>query len=428
MPLTDAQARKALKGNKDYKIADAGGLYLYVTKAGHKSWRMKYRFAGKERRLMFGPYPEVTLVEARDKRDAARRLLRDDIDPGVETEKRKAAAAARGAITFEAVAREWHEQQAPIWAPVHAADVITSLERDIFPGVGNTSISEMDPPLVLEVLRKVEKRGAIETAERLRQRMSAVFVFAISKGIGTSDPAATVTNALKPLPKKGKQPSITDPDKAREVLIAAEASDASPVTKLASRFLALTAVRPGVVRGVTWDEFEDVDWSGEQFGPFRPLWRIPAERMKLTQDRKTEDAFEHLVPLSWQALATLRAIRRLTERTKLVFPGQCHSHRPLSENAIGYLDNRVGFHGRHVPHGWRAAFSTTMKGIARKARRIEDLEIVELFLAHIPENKVAAAYDRNEHLERRHEMAQEWADLLMEGMRPASDLLDGPRR
>ncbi|WBO22000.1 tyrosine-type recombinase/integrase [Sphingomonas abietis] len=428
MPLTDTQARKAAAKDKDYKLADANGLHLYVTTKGHKSWRMKYRFGQKERRLMFGPYPEVSLSEARDKRDAARRLLRDDIDPGVQTEKRRAEAAARAAITFEKMARQWHEQQTPIWAPVHAADVINSLERDIFPHIGSTPLSEIDPPGVLEVLRKVEKRGAIETAKRLRQRMSAVFVFAISEGVGSADPAAVVTNALKPLPKKGKQPSLTDPDDAREVLVAAEASGASPVTKLASRLLALTVVRPGVVRGASWGEFEGIDWTGDFIGPQQPLWRVPAARMKLVVERKDEEAFEHLVPLPWQAVDVLRTIRRLTERARYVFPSQRHSHHPLSENAIGYLYNRVGFHGRHVPHGWRAAFSTTMKARARKQRRIEDLDTIERMLAHMPENKVAAAYDRHEHMERRRELGQEWADLLMAGMAPAATLLTGPRR
>ena len=431
--MTDAQVRKAKPKDRPYKLSDSGGLFLYVAPTGLRSWRMKFRFDGKEKLLTFGPYPEVTISEARAKRDAARAQLREHEDPsGVRKRAQEAKAEEARALaletSFETIARAWHALQTPLWAPVHANDVITSLERDVFPEIGAEPLRRIGVQTVLAVLRKVEDRGAIETAKRLRQRISAVFVYAISEGMTDINPAAGVTKALKPLPKKRRQPSITEPEEAQKVLIAAEASGASPITKLASRLLALTAVRPAVVRGVTWDEFEDIDWSGEVHGPRRPLWRVPAARMKLIADKKDEAEFEHLVPLSWQAVDALRAVRRLTGRGKLVFPGQRHSHRPLSENAIGYLYNRVGYHGRHVPHGWRAAFSTTMNARAVKLKRPEDKAIIELMLAHEPENKVAAAYDRAGHMERRRELAQEWANLLMEGIVGAADLLEGPRR
>jgi integrase len=414
-------------------MADGGGLYLYVAPTGLRSWRMKFRHDGKEKLLVFGPYPDVSLAEARQKRDDARRQLRDNEDPsGARQRKRdeKAAADAERAklLTFEMVARQWHALQAPRWAPVHAEDVINSLERDIFPDIGDRTLREIDAPLVLKSLRKVEDRGSIETAKRLRQRVSSVFCFAISEGLATADPAGAVGKALKPLPKKGRQPAITDPDEARQVLVDAEASGASPVTKLASRLLALTQSRPGMIRSAAWDEFEGIDWEDRQHGPFLPLWRVPAERMKLVLDLKEETEFEHVIPLSWQAVDVLLAVRRLTGRGRLVFPGQRHSHRPLSENAIGYLYNRVGYHGRHVPHGWRSAFSTKMNALAVKEKRVGDTDIIELMLAHVPENKVKAAYDRAGHMERRRELAQEWSDLLMKDMAPANTLLDGPRR
>lgn len=426
--LTDAQARKAAPKDKPYKMADAGGLYLYVAPTGLRSWRMKFRFQGVEKLLTFGPYPDVSLSEARQKRDDARRQLRDHVDPSGARAKSRAAKDAERLerarkLSFEQVARTWHELQAPRWAPVHAADVITSLDRDVFPDLGGKALDEIDAPMVLATLRKVEGRGSIETARRLRQRISAVFCYAISEGIAANDPAAIVTKALKPLPKKGKQPALTKVDDLRGVLAAAEASGASPVTKLASRLLALTAVRPAVVRGVSWDEFENVDWSGDLIGPSLAIWRIPAARMKLILDRKDEESFEHIVPLPWQAVELLREVRRLTGRGKLVFPGQRHAHRPLSENAIGYLYNRVGYHGRHVPHGWRAAFSTIMN-----ERHRPDRAIIDLMLAHVPTNKVEAAYNRAQHMTRRRELAQEWANLLMEGLSPAAALLEGPRR
>lgn len=428
MPLTDMQAKKAQPGDKPYKIADSGGLYLYVAPTGLRSWRMKFRFQGKEKLLTFGPYPDVSIKEARDKRDEARRALRDNVDPSgarerAQREKEEARAARARELSFEQIGRTWHELQAPRWAPVHAEDVITSLERDVFPDLGDMLPREIDAPTVLATLRKVEARGSIETARRLRQRISAIFAYAVSEGIASTDPASIVTKALKPLPKKGKQPALVKLDDVRAVLRDAEASGAAPVTKLASRLLALTAVRPAVVRGVSWEEFEDVDWTGDAIGPHRPIWRVPAARMKLILDRKDEEAFEHIVPLSWQAVEVLKTARRLTGRGKLVFPGQRHSHRPLSENAIGYLYNRVGYHGRHVPHGWRAAFSTIMN-----ERNRADRAVIDLMLAHVPKDKVEAAYNRSQHLTRRRELAQQWADMLLVGLHPASALLQGPRR
>jgi len=431
--LTDAAVKKAVARDKPYKMADTGGLFLYVAPSGLKSWRMKFRFDNKEKLLTFGPYPDMKLSEARDRRDAARRQIRDHIDP---SGARKRAQEARDQqrveearqITFEQAARAWHEMQKGRWAPVHAEDVITSLERDVFPQIGGKALSAIDAPKVLEVLRAVEDRGSIETARRLRQRISGVYALYISEGVVSVDPAAAVMKALKPLPKKGKQPAITEVPEARQVLIAAESSGASPVTKLASRLLALTQSRPGMVRGAEWSEFEGIDWSGQRYGPDLALWRVPAARMKLVMDLKDEEDFEHLIPLSWQAVDVLRAAHRLTGRGRLVFPGQRHSHRPLSENAIGYLYNRVGYHGRHVPHGWRSSFSTTMNALAKRRQRVGDDDVIELMLAHVPENKVKAAYDRAGHMERRRELAQEWSDLLMDGMVRANDLLEGPRR
>lgn len=436
--LTDTQIRKAQKGERDYKLADSGGLYLLVTTTGAKSFRFKYRMFGREKLLTFGLYPDVGLVEARAKRDAARALIREGKDPALERKRQRLAGAASAATTFEVMARSWYELAKGRWSPVHAADVETSLERDVFKEIGALPIRDVDTALVLATLRKVERRGSIETARRLRQRISAVFAFAISEGAVSIDPAASVQKALKPLPKKGRQPSIVDridePDDAlkaaRKVLADAEGSGASPVTKLGSRLLALTAVRPGVVRGVGWDEFEAIDWQAPAAPGSHPdaLWRVPAGRMKLVLDRKDEEAFEHLVTLPWQAVAVLQAIRRLTARCAFVFPSQRHSHRPMSENAIGYLYNRVGYHGRHVPHGWRAAFSTIMNELAQRAGHHSDRKVIDLMLAHVPKDKVEGAYNRAAHMSRRRELAQQWADLLLEGLPPAADLLTGARR
>jgi integrase len=427
--LTDLKARNAKPGERDYKLADSGGLYLFVTRKGYRSWRMKYRFAGKEKRLTFGPYPHVSLVEAREKRDQAKRQLRDHRDPATEELKRKLGAAADHSETFETVARRWHAMHETRWTRVHASDVIKSLEREIFPALGNMPISQLDAPLVLATLRKIEARGSLETAKRVRQRMSAVFIHAISEGICAADPAATVARAMKPARKSSKQPAIADIQELRILLRTVEASGASPVTKIGSRLLALTVVRPAVLRGAQWDEFEGIDWSaGAAAVGASPVWRIPPQRMKLVLDRKDDASYAHVVPLSRQAVEALAAIRPLTGRYKLVFPSERHAHRPMSENAIGYLYNRCGYHGRHVPHGWRAAFSTIMNERAEREGKAGDRAVIDLMLAHIPANKVEGVYNRAAYMERRREIAQEWSDLLTTGLDAAADLLAGPRR
>lgn len=433
MALTDAAVRSAVAREKPYKMQDSGGLYLYVAPSGLKSWRMKFQFDGKEKLLTFGPYPEVKLTAAREKRDAARAKIRERIDPSgarKRAEEQRAAEKAEAAkqLTFEQAARTWHATQKSRWTKVHAWDVWNSLARDVFPAIGDKPLGAIDAPTVLKVLRAIENRGAVETGRRLRQRISSVYAMYISEGVVQIDPAANVVKALKPLPKKGRQPALTDVDEAREVLIAAESSGADPITKLASRLLALTQSRPGMIRGAEWSEFEGIDWDDKRAGPDFALWRVPAARMKLVLDLKDEEDFEHLVPLCRQAVEVLRAVRRLTGRHRLVFPSQRHSHRPLSENAIGYLYNRVGFHGRHVPHGWRSSFSTTMNALAVKQQRAGDDAVIELMLAHVPANKVKAAYDRAGHMERRRELAQEWADMLIKDLIPANDIIGMPRR
>ncbi len=404
--LTDKAIRAAKAGERAYKLADAGGLHLYVTPSGGKLWRYRYEYAGREKLLSIGPYPDVSLAGARQGRDDARALLRRGRDPAAEKRLRK-AAAAESADAFEDIAREWHARAAPGWTVRHAADVLDSLASGVFPALGRVPVGEITPPMVLAVLRAIEARPAVETARRVRQRMSAVFVWAIATGRATADPAAVVRDALAPV-QKGRQPAVTDLDQAREMLAKAEAEVAHPATKLALRFLALTAVRPGEVRGMRWDELAGLD------GP-EPTWHVPAERMKMKR--------EHAVPLARQALEALDAIRPHTGRGPLVFPNARHAHKPMSENAMGYLLNRAGYHHKHVPHGWRATFSTVMN-----ERHRADRAVIDLMLAHAPDDRVEAAYNRALHMQRRRELAQEWADLLLDGARAAAEVAQGPRR
>ena len=421
MALTDIQARSAKPKDKPYKLTDSHGLYLYVGTSGLRSWRMKFRAGGKEKLLTFGPYPEVKLVEARDKRDAARALLRDGRDPSVEKKVAAAAGAVDAENTFKTVASAWHNLHKAKWTDTHSNDVIDSLARDIFPTLGSLPIRSITPAMVLDALRAVEQRPAIETARRLRQRMSGVFVFGIASGICDNDPAAIVRSAMKPLPAKGRQPALTSIDDARSLLAAAEAATASPVTKIASRLLALTTVRPGVLRQAEWTEFEDLDGKA-------PIWRIPAAKMKLTAARKADIREEFVVPLAPAAVEAIKAIKPLTGRSRYLFPSNRSFFNVMSENAIGYLYNRAGYQGRHVPHGWRATFSTIMNELAEREERGSDRAVIDLMLAHVPKNKVEGAYNRANFMARRREIAGLWADMLMQNCIPAMGLLNGPRR
>ncbi|MFH5924593.1 tyrosine-type recombinase/integrase [Roseomonas xinghualingensis] len=409
--LTDRQIKTATAREKLYRLADGGGLHLQVMPSGSKLWHYRYQLAGKEKTLSIGTYPDVTLAQAREARDDARRLVREGRDPSTEKRLRRVARVEASAITFEAVARAWHEQLKGTWAPRHAWDVLNSLEVDVFPDLGALPLRDITPPMVLTVLRQIEDRPAIETAHRVCQRISAVFIHAIASGQAETDPAAVVRKALKPV-KRGRQPALTKIDEVRQVLHDVDAQAAHPVTKLGLRFLALTAARPGEVAGARWEELEELD--GQE-----PVWRIPKERMKGRDEKRRE----HVVPLTPAAVAVVRALEDLTGRSPFLFPNNRHFHRPMSENALGYLLNRAGYHSRHVPHGWRAAFSSIMN-----ERFPADRAIIDLMLAHVPKDKVEAAYNRALHMPRRRELAQAWADMLMEGMPAAGALLNGPRR
>ncbi|MDO7843423.1 tyrosine-type recombinase/integrase [Sphingomonas immobilis] len=430
MALTDTQARKAETREKDYKLADSGGLYLFVTSRGFKSWRLKYRFGGKEKRLIFGPYPEVSLAKAREARDRARILLRDHRDPALEERKRKMAAHAAAGATFERVAKEWHDAQKPRWSPLQAKKVIQAFERDVFKEIGALPLLDIDGPMILKMLRKVEARGAIDTAKRIRQHVSGVFGYGIAEGLVAADPAATIGRALKPIGKKGKQPAVRTLEAARQLLKDMDVTTAGPLTKLASRLLALTLVRPGIVRAARWSEFEGIDWSDPDAPSPDAIWRVPAERMKLELENKDDEAFEHIVPLQPQAISVLHAVRRLTGRIDYLFPSIRSTAKPMSENTIGYMYARNGYSGRHVPHGWRATFSTLMNEIAVNEQRPDDRAQIDAMLAHKPKGLSGSemAYNRAKHMGRRRELANEWANILTADLAPPSDLLSGQTR
>lgn len=428
MPLSDAAARKAKPAEKPYKLADERGLYLFVTTTGFKSWRFKYRFGDKERRLTFGGYPEVTLAEARDRRDEARRLLRDGRDPGVEREKQRVAALTEADAAFEAVARRWHADQLAGWTPRYAAIVLRALERDVFPDIGAMSVKEITAPVLLVLLRSVQRRGSLETAHRIRQKVSDVFAYAIGEGLIDANPAATVGKSLKKAPPARKFPAITDLDRLRDFLTAFEAAqDVGPVVRFASRLLALTVPRPGVLATARWEEFEGIDWDGTFVGPLLPVWRLAPDRLKLDTAKKDEASYELVIPLAWQSVELLRALRRVTGRSEYLFPSARGWRRPMSGDAIRMAYRRVGYGADHVPHGWRSSFLTIINERIRRARprRDADRALADMMLAHVPEGMSASElrYNRMEHQADFRRIAQEWADVLLVGQKPAEQLL-----
>ena len=398
--LTNAAVRAARPRAAAFKIFDQAGLHLFVAASGRKSFRLRFRLGGKEQLLTIGSWPEVSLDEARIRAAAAREQLGRGEDP-----RTSELAQDRKSATFETIARRWHAHMLRRWTPVHAGNVIDSLERDAFPAIGAMPLSAITVPVVLNALRVVEERGRLETARRVRQRISAVFVFAMSEGLVETDPAAIVGRALMPPAPPRHQPALLELGQARELLAAVDQLQAATSFTLASRFLALTAVRLAAVRGARWSEIEDLD------GP-APLWRVPAARMKLAAAKKTDARNDHLVPLAPVAVELLRQARAnmhcddANVHDALIFPGR-NAGRPIGEAAIGDLYIRAGYAGQHVPHGWRATFSTVMNDGGAF-----DSGLIERALAHAPKDKVAAAYNRAEMLDQLRALFCAWADAL----------------
>jgi len=433
--LTDKAIRAAAPRDKAYKVSDSGGLFLHISPKGYKSWRFKYRMGGKEQLLSLGAYPEVSLAEAREKRNDARKLLREGRDPRLSAKRAKLVGDRGTFQAFEQAAREWHKVQTPRWKPVHANDVITSLERDIFPYLGAMPMDVIDKPLLLSVLKKIEARGSIETARRVKQRVAAIYRYVNAHGAGLENPAADINEALAPMPPSKRYPALVEVGAIKTMLADVDRAGASPVTRLAGRFLALTAQRPGMVRHMEWKEISGVDWGKPMFNVSEALWTVPADKIKQELQLRSDEAFDHKVPLSRQAVETLRAVRLLTGRAPYVFPNSRAGTSPMTVNAIGYLYNREGYKGRHVPHGWRSSFSTIMNEQAERElgtdlRLLADRLIIDLMLAHTPAGMSATElrYNRARYMDRRRELAQRWADLIMEGAIAAEQILDSPRR
>lgn len=384
MPLSDTAARQAKFNGKQQKLADEKGLFLLITSSG-KYWRLKFRFGGKEKVLALGVYPEVSLKEARVKREDARRQLAEGIDPSLARKQSKVASRLASEHNFEAIAREWHQSQLAIWSPGHAKRVIESLEVDAFPDLGLVPVSELTAPIMLDALRKVEARGATETAGRVLQRISSIMRYAIQTGRASYNPAQDLKGALRAT-KQEHRPALPRAE-LPEFYRRLAAEPLNPATRLAFHLLMLTMTRPGEVRFARWDEF-DIE---------RAEWRIPAERMKMRAP--------HIVPLSRQALAVLKELRQVSGHCELLFPSERKLTDPMSENTLSYAMGRMGYKGIATPHGFRALASTTLN------EEGFDPDVIERQLAHAERNKVRAAYHRAEYLDDRRKLLQWLADF-----------------
>jgi len=385
MKLTDTKLRTLTTPGKHF---DGGGLYLEVTPTGGRYWRLKYRHGGKERRLAFGVYPEVSLKTARERRIEARAILDRGDDPGAAKRDALAQAERETAASFEAVAREWLGHQSAGWAAGTLNMIRKSLEAEVFPSIGARPMAHLRPRDVMPLIKRIEARGAGETAGRVLQRVKSVFRYAVVHDRIESNPMLDLKPSELLKPRKVKHRAAMVDKDVPAFLAILDAYQGEPSTLAALRLLMLTAVRPGELRGATWAE---IDTDAAE-------WRIPAGRMKMKAP--------HIVPLSRQALRVLEAQRAISGARELVLPSPYYPGKPLSENTLNSALARMGYKGEHSAHGFRALFSTVANECGH------DADVIERHLAHVERNDVRAAYHRAEYLPQRRELVQWWADYL----------------
>ena len=386
-PLTDTRVKTIKPAEKPQKLFDGGGLFLLVTPTGGKLWRMKYRFGGIEKLLTIGAYPQISLAEARQKRDQATTMLANGVDPG-NTKKAQKAACTEETETFEVIAREWHTKFSPSWADSHSNKIIRRLELYVFPWLGNKPIKAITSQEILAVLQRIEAKGTLETAHRTQQNCGQVFRYAVVTGRAERDPSGDLRRAIPPASGK-HMATITDPKEIAGLLRSIDDYRGSIVTRCALKLAPLVFVRPGELRQAEWSEinFETAEW------------RIPADKMKAS--------VLHIVPLSRQALAVLQEIHPLTGQGRYVFPSPRTDTRPMSSNAVLSALRRMGYTKDEMSgHGFRSMASTLLneQGWNRDA--------IERQLAHAERNSVRAAYNYAEFMPERRKMMQAWADYL----------------
>ena len=387
MPLTDTAVRNAKPGTKTIRLFDERGLYLEVSPTGNKWWRLKYRFDGKEKRLALGVYPDVKLKDARDRRDAARKLLTDAIDPGEYKKLQKSSRGERAANSFEIVAREWFAKYAPTWAESHSSKIMQRLEKDLFPWLGNRPIMDITAPELLNVLRRIENRGALDTAHRAHQNCGQIFRYGIATGRCERDPSGDLRGALAPA-KHTHFAAITEPKEAGCLLRAIDAFQGTFVVQSALKLAPLLFVRPGELRKAEWKDF-DLE---------KQEWRYFVTKTKS----------DHLVPLSSQAVSILLDLQSLTGKRQYVFPGR-DPKKPMSDAAINAALRRMGYNTRTeiTGHGFRAMART----ILHQELGIKP-EVIEHQLAHRVPDVLGTAYNRTKFIKERQVMMQKWSDYL----------------
>jgi integrase len=387
MRLTNVVVRNATPQEKPYKLVDGRGLYVLVNKAG-KYFRWDYRFAGKRKTLALGVYPEISLKEAREKHEDLRRMLARDIDPMEIKKQKKAEIQAEVENTFEFVAREWFVKNNAVWTAKHADTIISRLQNNIFPWLGFVEVSAVTAPMLLEVLRRIEERGALETAHRVKQICGQVFRYAVATGRAERDPSFDLRGALAPTKSKSMA-TITDPKKIGVLMRAIDGYQGSIITRCALKFAPLTFVRPGELRHAEWTEINLDEFE----------WKIPSEKMKMRT--------VHIVPLSLQAITVLKEIRPLTGNGKYVFPSLRSGGRPMSNNTILAALRSMGYTKEEMTgHGFRAMASTLLHEQGWSS------DVIERQLAHRERNSVKAAYNHAQYLPERRKMMQVWADYL----------------
>ncbi len=397
MKLKDTKVKNAKAKDKPYKLTDGDGMYLLIKpKANNgtsKLWRFDYRINGKRKTMAFGTYPEVSLERARAKRKDAREKIADGIDPASQQK-----VEALRSTAFESVALDWHSKKSADWVPSHQKKIKRRLEKDLFPYIGDRPIAEIEAPELLEVLRRIESRGALEMAHRARVTAGQVFRYAIATGAATRDISQDLRGALASRKVK-HHASITDPAEIGKLLQVIDGYTGDAVTRAALKLSPHVFVRPGELRHAEWCEF-DLTGTASDIGGTGPVWTIPAEKMKMRSP--------HIVPLSPQAVAILEDVQKLTGGGKYVFPGARSAQRPMSENTVNAALRRCGYTKEEMTaHGFRSMASTRLYE--------SDMwpgDVIEIQLAHTERNSVKAAYNYAQHLQQRQKMMQWWSKYL----------------
>lgn len=386
MKLTIRQIDTQKPRDKAFKLSDGGGLYLLVNPNGSRYWRLKYRFAGKEKLLAVGVYPDVTLAQARNRREEAKKLLGEGKDPAQERKLDKLSRQIEVESSFEAIAREWYKRRFDNWSVSYREEMMRTFEKDVFPFIGHRPIKDIKPLELLDVLSKLEERGATEKARKVRQRCGEVWKYAVITGRAEYNPAPDLASAL--VPHEKEHYAFLTKEELPDFLRILETYSGSILVKIAMKLTMLTGVRPGELRKAEWSEF---DFE-------KQLWNVPKERMKMKRP--------HMVPLSSQVIALLNQLRPITSISGLLFPGRNDPKKPMSDMALTVLVRRIGYAGRVTGHGFRHTMSTILHEQGFNSAWIE------LQLAHVDKNSIRGTYNHAQYLDGRRDMMQWYADYL----------------